>query len=498
MKQRCLSLLQSCSSMAQLRQIHARLLSSGLASDRFLASELLRFCALSPLGDLLYARSLLLSLPDPSSSSWNHLIRAFTDRNLPYESILHFLLMRRGGGGGGATPNELTFPFVLKSCTRLAALRLGIQTHADAAKRGVDAVVYVQNALVSLYSSCSRIDEARQLFEEMSLWTVVSWNTILTAHAENSMAEECAGIFDRMRRCGFDADQTTYVILLSASAELGSLSYGRWLHGRIAGSGLATNVQLGTAIVNMYAKCGALKCAGQVFDRMPLRNVWTWSAMILGLAQHGLARNAIELFDEMKHAFVEPNYVTFLGVISACSHAGLVDVGLRLFHEMIEQHGIKPRMSHCSAMVDLLGRNGHLQEAYDFVQRMPIEPDAVVWRTLLSTCQLHPEKDETGIGQEAKRRLLELEPRRVGNYIMAANMYSDQGSWDEAAKVRRRMREEGLRKAPGESCIEVGGGMHRFISGDNYCSNGYKSILIILNALKLNMKERYEISMDST
>ncbi|XP_042376995.1 pentatricopeptide repeat-containing protein At2g36730-like [Zingiber officinale] len=261
---------------------------------------------------------------------------------------------------------------------------------------------------------------------------------------------------------------------------LGSLSYGRWLHGRIPGSGLATNVQLGTAIVNMYAKCGALKCAGQVFDRMLLRNVWTWSAMILGLAQHGLARNAIELFDEMKHAFVELNYVTFLGVISACSHAGLVDVGLRLFHEMVEQHGIKLRMSHCSAMVYLLGRNGHLQEAYNFVQRMPIEPDAVVWRTLLSTCQLHPEKDETGIGQEAKRRLLELEPRRVGNYVMAVNMYSDQGSWDEAARVRRRMREEGLRKAPGESCIEVGGGMHRFISGDNYCNNGYETIITLI------------------
>lgn len=495
MKQRCLSLLQSCSSMAQIRQIHAHLLSSGLAADRFLASELLRFCALAPLGDLPYARSLLLSLPDPSSSSWNHLIRGFTDRDLPYESILLFLLMRRRCGG--ATPNELTFPFVLKSCARLAALRLGIQTHADAAKRGVDAVVYVQNALVSFYGSCSRIDEARQLFDEMPFRTVVSWNAILTACAENSLAEECVGIFDRMRRCGFEADQATYVILLSAAAELGSLSYGRWLHGRIVGSGLATNVQLGTAIVSMYAKCGALRCAGQTFDRMPLRNVWTWSAMILGLAQHGLARNAVKLFEEMKQALIEPNYVTFLGVISACSHAGLVDVGLRFFHDMVEQHGIKPRMSHCSAMVDLLGRNGHLQDAYNFVQRMPIEPDAVVWRTLLSNCQLHPEKDETGIGQEAKRRLLELEPRRVGNYVMAANMYSDEGLWDEAAKVRRMMREEGLRKAPGESCIEVGGGMHRFISGDNYCS-GYEGILIILNALKLNMKERYVISLDTT
>ncbi|WOK95259.1 hypothetical protein Cni_G03966 [Canna indica] len=491
MKQRCLALLQSCASMNELRQIHAQLHSLGLAGDRFLASEMLRFCALSPRGNICYARSLILSLVDPMLSSWNHVIRGYSQSDLPREALLIFIQMRRRGH----LPNELTFPFVLKACANLMALQLGMQIHAGTLKGGVHHVVYVQNALMNLYGSCGQIDETRRLFDGMSLRTVVSWNTILSACISNSLPEEWSDIFLRMRSCGFEPDQTTYVILLSAGAELGRLSFGKWLHGQIIESELPINVQLGTAIVNMYAKCGLVTYASRVFDRMPVKNVWTWSSMILGLAQHGSAREAIELFQQMKNASVRPNYVTFLGVLCACSHAGLVDDGYKFFHEMVEDYGINPMMTHYSAMVDVLGRKGHLLEAYDFIQKMPIEPDAVVWRTLLSACQLHAAKDVNEIGKEANRRLLVLEPKRSGNYVMAANLYSEEGLWEEAARLRRMMREEGLKKVPGESCIEVAGIVCRFISGDDSCNNT-GSICKILNGLELHMKMPYSFSMD--
>lgn len=368
--------------------------------------------------------------------------------------------------------------------------------HADALKNGVEHVVYVQNALISLYGSCGRTDDARELFDEMSVRTVVSWNAILSACIDNSLTGESISLFVRMRNCGFEPDQTTYVVLLSATAELGRLNFGRWLHGQIIGNTLPVNVQLGTAIINMYAKCGAVRYASRVFERMGQRNVWTWSAMILGLAQHGAAREAIVLFQQMKNALVEPNYVTFLGVLCACSHSGLVNDGYRFFHEMVEFYRINPMMTHYSAMVDVLGRKGHLQEAYDFILHMPIEPDAVVWRTLLSACQLHAAKDVAGIGKEANIRLLNLEPKRSGNYVMAANLYSEEGSWEEAARLRRAMREEGLKKVPGESCIEVAGVIYRFISGDE-CSDSFESICQILNALKLHSKMPYSICPDT-
>ncbi|CAL9123890.1 unnamed protein product [Musa textilis] len=486
MKQRCLSLLQSCGSMDELRQIHARLHSSGFAGDEFLTSEMLRFCALSPRGDLSYAGTLLLSAADTVLSSWNHVIRGYSQSDFPREATLLFLHMRRRG----LTPNEFTFPFVLKACARIRSLQLGTQVHADTLKNGVHPVVYVQNALMNLYGSCRRIDEVRRLFDGMSLRTVVSWNTVLSACADNALPEESIDIFGQMRSCGIEPDQTTHVILLSAAAELGCLSFGRWLHGQLIGSKLALNVQLGTALVDMYAKCGAVRYASRVFERMALKNVWTWSAMILGLAQHGYASQAIELFQQMKNGSVEPNYVTYLAVLCACSHAGLVNEGYRFFREMVEEHGIDPTMAHYSAMVDVLGRKGCLHEAYHFIRSMPLEPDAVVWRTLLSACQLHVAKDVTGIGKDVNRILLKLEPKRSGNYVLASNLYTEEGSWEEAAKARRVMREEGLKKVPGESCVEVGGRICRFISGDESCIN-FEDICQILDGLKLNMKMPY-------
>ncbi|KAK8941596.1 Pentatricopeptide repeat-containing protein [Platanthera guangdongensis] len=484
-KRRCLSLFNSISSMRQLLQIHSHLLTSGvLLIDKFLTSEILRFSSLHPAGDLSHARLLLLHAPSPMPSSWNHVIRGLCLNSSSADAVAVFLEMRRRE----AAPNELTYPFVIKSCAELLDLCIGRQAHADSIKNGVESVVYVENTLMHLYGLCGEVDDARKVFDQMPHRTVVSWNTLLGVYTDSLMMGEAVKLFGEMRNDGCEFDGTTYVILLSASALTGRLGFGRWIHNQIICRGIEVSVKLGTALVHMYAKCGSLEFAITVFRRMPIKNVWTWSAMILGFAQHGCARDALDLFKRMKNCSMKPNYVTFLGVLCACSHAGLVDFGYQFFNEMVHDYSIKPKMSHYSAMVDVLGRKGRLLEAYNFIKCMPVDADAVVWRTLLNASQLHGIRDAHGVGEAAKKRLLVLEPNRCGNYVIVANMYSEIGLWEEAAEVRKIMREEGYKKMAGESCIEIGGTNQRFLCGVASTSVYDRRINELMYGLHWNMK----------
>lgn len=482
-KQHFLYLLKLCNSIKELKQIHAQIQTSGLHSDGFLVSELLRLCALSSWGNLDYARSLLETALDPIPASWNLAIRGYAQGSQPREAMTVFVEMKQRR----ARPNKLTFPFLLKACSQLSDLRCGKQIQADVVKNGVDSDIYIQNTLIRFYGSCQEIADARRVFDGMCVRTVVSWNSVMSGYVENSLSDECISLFAQMRGCGFNPDETTMVVLLSACAEVGNLNVGKWVHSHVVVKGLVVNLQLGTALLNMYAKCGVIDLALQIFGRMCERNVWTWSAMILGLAQHGEAKEALDLFQQLKNSSIEPNYVTFLGVLCACSHAGLVDEGYQFFQDMSHVHGIKPRMTHYSSMVDILGRSGHLEEAYKFITRMPVEPDAVVWRTLLSACSFHNVNSTGGIREKVKKRLLELEPRRSGNYVMVANKYAEAGLWEEVANVRRVMKDEGLKKMAGESCIEVSGLIHRFVSGDESRVD-CEEIYWLLHGLNMQMK----------
>ncbi|VAI32869.1 unnamed protein product [Triticum turgidum subsp. durum] len=479
------ALIAGAATVQQIRQHHAKLLTSGRLPS--LGPILLRRLISLPSPHLHLAQRLLLSLPSPPLALFNLLLPPLASSPDPAAAARLFVRLRRSG----LRPDAHTLPHVLKALARLApgSLPLAASTHAEAVKDGLDcAVVYVRNALMVAYSACDQPARAMQVFDEMPRRTVVSWSTALTACLDNDCHDRCVGLFTAMVEAGFEPDQTTLVCMMSAAAELGNLPLCKWAHGQVVARRLDMTLQLGTAAVNMYAKCGLVSYAWRLFERMPARNVWTWSAMIQGFAQNGLAREALRLFERMKGASVAPNYVTFLGLLCACSHAGLVDEGRQFFHEMRHVYKIEPMMRHYSAMVDVLGRNGRLQEAYDFVMDMPLEADPVVWRTLLGACQMHSSKDCIHIVSKVQERLLELEPRRSGNYVMVANIYSDIGSWDEAAKARRVMREGGMKKMAGESCIEVGGLVHRFISGDNSCPE-YDRACSIVHELNLNMRK---------
>ncbi|KAJ7970992.1 Pentatricopeptide repeat-containing protein [Quillaja saponaria] len=340
-KHQCLFLLKICSSFKQIYQIHAQIQISGLTGDTFLLTELVRFCSLSKVKDLNHARSLVHHSNNLPTSSWNILIRGYSSSDSPREAIWVFLGMRRRG----IRPNSLTFPFLLKACATVAALFEGKLVQAEVVKYGLDCDVYVQNNLINFYGSCKKIRDAQKVFDAMTDRTVVSWNSVITACVESSWLQDGIEYFWQMRNYGFEPDETTMVLMLSACAEIGNLSLGRLLHSQLILKGMILNCQLGTALVDMYAKSGAVHCARLVFDSIKKRNVWTWSAMILGLAQHGFAKEALKLFPEMINSpSVRPNYVTFLGILCACSHAGMVNDGYQFFEDMEHVYGIKPMM----------------------------------------------------------------------------------------------------------------------------------------------------------
>ncbi|XP_011623277.1 pentatricopeptide repeat-containing protein At2g36730 [Amborella trichopoda] len=466
--------------MEELKQIHACLLTTGQYQDGFLLSELLKFCSLSPFGDLGYARFVLYQSNNQTMCSWNTLIRAYSQSCSPKEGILVYAQVKLRG----LTPNNLTFPFVLKACARVLAHREGRQIHSQILKYGFDLDIYVLNTLIHFYSCCGERDSANFVFDGIAHRTVVSWNAMISGFVQNGCYVKAIKLFEEMGSFGFEADEATMVSLLCGCTRLGNLSIGRQAHELMREKRLKLTVRLGTALIDMYSKCGDLGKAKGVFDIMEERNVWTYSAMILGMAMHGHTMDALELFEKMGSTPIKPNYVTFLGVLCACSHAGLLSKGREYFDVMMHVHGIKPMMTHYGAMVDILCRGGMLHDAYEFIESMPIDADAIVWRTLLSACSIHANIE---VAEKVKKKLLEIEPSRSGNYVIISNIYAEVGMWDEVANVRRVMKHGGFKKKPGESTIEVGGMVHRFVSGDDTHQN-CEDIYATLDILGLHMK----------
>ncbi|PKI56925.1 hypothetical protein CRG98_022660 [Punica granatum] len=366
----------------------------------------------------------------------------------------------------GVEPDNFTYPALLKACAQLRTLDEGMQIHGNVIKFGLECDVYVQNSLISFYGKCKKIGSACSVFEHMEDKSVASWSAIIAAHASLGLWNECLMLFGQMNRLGFwRAEESILVSVLSACTHLGFLDSGRSTHGALLRNMPELNVIVQTSLIDMYVKCGRLDKGLSLFRNMKRKNHMSYSVMISGLAMHGRGRKALTLFSEMLEEGLKPDEAVYVGVLNACSHAGLFNEGLSFFEEMRSEHGIDPTVRHYGCVVDLLGRAGKVCEALELAKSMPIEPNEVIWRSLLSACKVYGELE---IGEIAANEIFKLDPEKhnLGDYLALSHLYAQAQRWDDVARVWSEMAKRGISQKPGFSSVEVNRRTHRFVSQD--------------------------------
>ncbi|CAA7396302.1 unnamed protein product [Spirodela intermedia] len=319
------------------------------------------------------------------------------------------------------------------------------------------------NVMISGYGRVGGSGAARKLFESMTNRSVVSWNAVIACYVHNGLFQEALDLFREMQGSDVSPNEVTAVAVLQACAHLGTLFQGQWIEAFIRRRRMKIDPHVVAALIDMYGKCGSVADSQRIFDEARgMRNSVICSSMIDVLATHGGAEKAFEVFESMEREAIQPNEVTFVGLLKACSHAGLVETGRKYFELMEKEFGLTPSLEHYGCMVDLLGRAGLLEEAYELISTMPELPPLVIWSSLLSSCRIHGDVE---LAENVSLRLTELDPESCGNYVLLSNVYSKAKRWEDAALVRRTMKDKGIKKKPGCSSIEVGGEMHEFLAG---------------------------------
>lgn len=405
------------------------------------------------------SQSLFRSMPEKDSVSWTTMITGFTQNSLGREAIVLFRAMRLEG----LSIDQFTFGSILTACGGLLALGEGKQIHAYVTRTNYMDNIFVGSALVDLYSKCRSIRYAETVFRRMNHKNIVSWTAMVVGYGQNGYSEEAVRIFSEMQRMGIEPDDFTLGSVISSCANLASLEEGAQFHGQALVSGLISFITVSNALVTLYGKCGSIEGSHQLFDEMKIKDEVSWTALVSGYAQFGKAKETIDLFENMLAYGLQPDGVTFIGVLSACSRAGLVEKGRQYFDSMVKDHGLKPILDHYTCMIDLFSRAGQLDEAKRFIQKMPCRPDAVGWSTLLSSCRI---RGDFNIGKWAADSLLELEPQNPASYVLLSSMYAAKGNWVEVAQIRRGMRDKGVRKEPGCSWIKYKSRLHVFSADD--------------------------------
>ncbi|KAK7314876.1 hypothetical protein VNO77_33404 [Canavalia gladiata] len=494
-----LGTLRKSNNLKHVKQLQAYLITLGHAHTHFYAFKLVRFCALT-LSNLTYARLIFDHLHSPNIYLYTAMITAYASHPNTHSSA--FALFRHMLSIPTPRPNNFIYPHVLKTCVHSRATGL---VHAQISKSGFEQYPVVQTALVDSYSRVlgglgsarkvfdemfernvvsftamvsgyarvGDVDGAVKLFDEMPERDVPSWNALIAGCTQNGLFTQGIELFRKMvvlsgeRQDGEcnKPNQVTVVCALSACGHTGMLMLGRWIHGYVYKNGFVLDSFILNALVDMYGKCGNLERARKVFEMNPDKGLTSWNSMINSLALHGQSESAIAIFEEMvEHGGdVQPDEVTFIGLLNACTHGGLVEQGYCYFEMMIQDYGIEPRIEHYGCLIDLLGRAGRFDEAMKVVKGMSMEPDEVVWGSLVNGCKVHGRMD---LAEFAAKKLIEIDPHNAGYGIMLANIYGELGKWDEVRNVWRTLKLQKSYKIPGCSWIEVDDQVHQFYSLD--------------------------------
>ncbi|XP_057445827.1 pentatricopeptide repeat-containing protein At4g13650 isoform X2 [Lotus japonicus] len=454
------SILRTCTSFGALdlgEQIHTQVVKTGFQFNMYVSSVLIDMYAKH--GKLDTALEILRRHKENDVVSWTAMIAGYAKQDKFLEALKLFKEMQ----DQGIQSDNIGFASAISACAGIQALDQGRQIHAQSCVGGYSDDLSIGNALVSLYARCGKLREAYFSFDKIFAKDNVSWNSLISGFAQSGHCEEALNLFAQMCRAGLVINSFTFGSAVSAAANVTNVKLGKQIHAMIKKTGYDLETEVSNALITLYAKCGLIDDAERHFFEMPDKNEVSWNAMITGYSQHGCGFEALNLFEDMKRLGVLSNHVTFVGVLSACSHVGLVDEGISYFQSMSEVHCLVPKPEHYACVVDLLGRSGLLSRARKFVKEMPIQPDAMVWRTLLSACTVHKNMD---IGEFAASHLLELEPKDSATYVLLSNMYAVTRRWGCRDRTRKIMKDRGVKKEPGRSWIEVDNSVHAFFAGD--------------------------------
>eukprot|EP01018_Ginkgo_biloba_P026788 Gb_37509 [translate_table: standard] len=475
------SVLQACADLGNLQEgkwVHDYIIQRGFELDVFIGNSLISMYAKCCSIDI--AQHLFDRMSKRNVISWNAMIAGYVQNGHANEALKVFHQMQVAE----EMPDSVTMVSVLQACAHLGALEQGIWVHKYIIQHGFELNVFVGNSLIDMYAKCGSVHIARQLFDEMSERDVISWNAMIAGCAQNGHANEALKLFHQMQMADMTPDSATILSVLLGCTYLAALQQGKWIHGYIIRYGFESDIFVGNSLIDMYAKCGCVQIARQLFDKMSERNVVSWNAMIAGYGMHGFGGDALALFSQMKQTGINPNDITFICVLSACSHAGLINEGWQYFDYMSQDYCITPSMEHYACMVDLLGRAGHLNEALDFIEKMPLEPGFSVWGALLGACRIHSNIE---LGKCVAERIFELEPEDPGYHVLLSNIFAAAGMWNDVATVRTMMKDRGFKKAPGCSLIEVNNRAHVFLVGDKshpQCEKIYATLEMLIGQMK--------------
>ncbi|CAK9186069.1 unnamed protein product [Ilex paraguariensis] len=505
------TLWRQCTNFRTLKQIHGHMIIKGFNSNLSALRELIYASVLVIPSAINYAHQLFGLITQPDLFIWNTMLRGSAQSPNPSMAISYYTELEKQS----IRPDRYTFPFVLKACTKLSWVNFGFVIHGKIVKHGFESNKFARNTLIYFHANCGdlsiasalfdgslerdvvawsaltagyarrgelgaarklfdempekdlvswnvmitgyvkrgEMENARELFNEVPERDVVTWNAMISGYVLSGLHEQALGMYEEMRKLGEQPDEVTMLSLLSACVDSGALDVGEKIHRSILEMGEGDlSVVIGNALIDMYSKCGSIEKSLEVFRGMREKETTTWNSIIGGLAFHGHSEESISLFKEMRRLKIRPNEITFVGVFVACSHAGKVDEGRGYFKLMRDEYNIEPNIRHYGCMVDLLGRAGLLNEAFEFVNTMEVEPNAIVWRTLLGACKIHGNVE---LGRLANEQLLRMRRDHSGDYVLLSNIFASHGEWDGAERVRKLMDDSGVRKEPGCSLIEA-------------------------------------------
>ncbi|XP_057499255.1 pentatricopeptide repeat-containing protein At2g13600-like [Actinidia eriantha] len=472
----CASLL----ALSQGQQIHAQSVKLGYSSISFVSNSLITMYM--KCGRPCNALSVFSSMFEPNSVSYNALIAGLVENEKAERGFEVFKQMCRQG----LLLDRCTFVGLLSFCSTADNLRRGMVLHCLTIKLKLDSTPFIGNVIITMYSKFNMIEEAEKAFRLIVEKDVISWNTIIAACCRSDDHAKGLSIFKEMEnKVSLSPDDFTFASALAACAGFASIRHGEQIHAHLIRTKLDDDVGVDNALVNMYAKCGCLGYAYTVFNQMGCQNLVSWNSIIAGFGNHGHGAKAMELFERMKEIGLKPDSITFVALLTACNHAGLVDEGQAYFNSMNVIYGIAPGIEHFSCLIDLLGRAGRLNEAEEYMEKFPFGHDQVVLGSLLSACRVH---GDVIIGERLARKLLNFHPVTTSPYVLLSNLYASDGMWNCAAEARKMLKGSGLKKEPGHSLIEVEGGVEKFTIGD-FSHSRIEDIVHILKTLSWERDE---------